>query len=612
MKIKKSLPRPKITLNRFGQIIFTLGEVFKLSYKIRPKLFVSVIIFNTLWGFSSVPGFYLEKLIIDKLISGVGSLDWQPIFYSVLWFTFLALLLSFISNFLGSLSHFLRENLSRYFDAEIDMRIGQKMAELPLSTIEDPDFKNRFDKVQKESGRRAWGLMMPISDIPNYVAGFLTATAVLVLVHPLVSVGVIVVSLPRFFINSKFIKKEYELHTELSPKNRIWGWISYYLWRNKNFMELKILNISEYLRQKMKTIVGEVLTKREKLRKKREFTSILGYLPLSLYELGISVFLIFWVIVGNITVGSFQLYLRSLRSAEQNLTGLVSSFLEVYENYIYVTDLVWFLNLDPETPDPGSKQKVADRIVIKSKDLWFRYKKGNEWILKDVNFKISPGEKIAIVGENGAGKSTLLKLLAGFYFPQKGSVEVSGMKVADLDLNNWRSKLTVLFQEFELYPFSVQEAIGYGDVKRINDMDNIKDVARKTGINEFIENLPLKYQNPLAAEFENGISPSIGQYQRLGISRVLFRKNAKVLVLDEPTSNVDPEAEEKIFQELVRIAKDKILIFVTQRFSTVRIADRIFVIDKGRIVEQGTHVELMGINGKYARLYNLQAKAYNS
>ena len=611
-KLNNSLPKPKISFDRFGQIIFTLKEVFKLSYKIKPSLFISVILLNTLWGLSSVPGFYLEKLIIDKLISSVGNSNWQPIFYSVLSLTVLSLLLSLFSNFLGSLSRFLRENLSRYFDAEIDMKIGSKMVELPLSVIENPDFKNRFDKVYRESGRRAWGLMMPISDIPNYLAGFITATGVLILVHPLVSVGVILVSLPRFFINSKFIKKEYELHTELSPKNRIWGWISYYLLRNRNYMELKILNISEYLKGKMKAVVDEILSKRYILRKKRELSAVAGFLPLTFYEFGVSIFLIFWVIIGKITVGSFQLYLRSLRSAEQNLTGLVSSFLEVYENYIYVTDLVWFLNLDAELKDFKKKIKVPEIIDIKASNVWFKYTDSQDWTLRNMNFEISPGEKIAIVGENGAGKSTLLKLLAGFYFPQKGSIEVSRIDSKNLNLSNWRRKLTVLFQEFELYPFSVQEAIGYGDIKRIGKLDEIKKVAQKTGITDFIEGLPLKYQNPLAAEFEKGVSPSIGQYQRLGISRVLFRKNAKVLILDEPTSNVDPEAEEKIFKELVRITKDKILIFVTQRFSTVRIADRIFVVDKGRVTEQGTHKELMELGGKYKRLYNLQAQAYQN
>ena len=173
-----------------------------------------------------------------------------------------------------------------------------------------------------------------------------------------------------------------------------------------------------------------------------------------------------------------------------------------------------------------------------------------------------------------------------------------------------REKLAVLFQEFELYPFSAREAIGFGDIKKIDSLSEIKRVAKKAGIDKFIEGLPSKYGNPIAPEFEKGVRPSIGQWQRSGIARVLFRSKAQVVILDEPTSNVDPEMEEKIFSELKKLVKDKILIFVTQRFSTVRIADRIFVVDDGRIIEQGTHKELMELNGKYARLFNLQAKSY--
>ncbi|MBU0569902.1 ABC transporter ATP-binding protein/permease, partial [Patescibacteria group bacterium] len=271
-------------------------------------------------------------------------------------------------------------------------------------------------------------------------------------------------------------------------------------------------------------------------------------------------------------------------------------------------------NLEPgieKISESGSTSEI-ENISIEFKNVWFRYQKDLPWIIKDVSFKISPGERIAMVGENGVGKSTLIKLLARFYEPGKGEVLVNGKNVSSLNLLQWREKLAVLFQDFEGYPFSVRESIGYGDVKRMGSLKEIKKVARDTGIDDFIEGLSLKYDTPINPRFEKGIHLSNGQWQRIAISRVLFRKNAKVMILDEPTSNVDPEAEEMIFKKLVRLTKDKILIFVTQRFSTTRIADRIFVVHGGRVVEDGTHKELMERNEKYARLYNLQAKAYLS
>jgi ABC-type multidrug transport system fused ATPase/permease subunit len=610
-KINAKLPKPKITFDRVGQIWFTLKEVIKLVFKENPKLLTLVFVLNGIWGLSSVPTFYLEKLIIDKLIAGVGISNWQPILYSILILVAVSLLLSLFRNFLSSYIGFLRRNLSRFFDAEIDALIGKKMTELDLSTIENPGFKDRFNKVERESGRRAWQLMMPLSDIPNYLVGFISATLVLVLVSPLVSIGVILFSLPRFFINSRFIKKEYKLHSDLSPLHRIWGWISYYLRRNRNYMEMKILDLPEYLTKKMKDTVKVILQKQMEISKKREISSFIGFLPLNLYEMIISTFLVFWVIIGKITVGSFQLYLRSLRSAEQNLSSLVSSFLEIYENYIYVTDLVWLLELEVEGKHTVRNEIIEDKnISIEFNNVWFKYTTGQKWILKDISFSIKPGEKIAIVGENGVGKSTLIKLLAGFYLPTKGDIFICGKNLKNVNLRQWRNQLAVLFQDFELYPFTVREAIGYGDIPRMDDIDSIQEVAKKTGIHKFVEELSLKYDNPLSPDFEHGVHPSTGQWQRIGISRILFRISAKVLILDEPTSNVDPEAEEKIFAELKNIAKDKVMIFVTQRFSTVKIADRIFVVDKGEIRETGTHSQLMSLSGRYARLFTLQAEAY--
>jgi ABC-type multidrug transport system fused ATPase/permease subunit len=187
---------------------------------------------------------------------------------------------------------------------------------------------------------------------------------------------------------------------------------------------------------------------------------------------------------------------------------------------------------------------------------------------------------------------------------------INGEDLKEYDLFNWRKNLTVLFQDYTNYIYSVSESIGYGDVFRIDDLDSIKTAAKKAGIDEYIESLPLKYNTPLNPRFEKGVRPSTGQLQRIGIARTLFRENANVVILDEPTSNVDPKAEEKIFNELLSKTEDKIFIFVSQRFSTVRRADRILVMDNGKIVEDGSHEELMEKKGLYEELFTLQAKAY--
>ncbi|MHA2055567.1 MAG: ABC transporter ATP-binding protein, partial [Candidatus Hodarchaeales archaeon] len=553
----------------------------------------------------------LEKLIIDKLISSVGAVDYRSVFYSVGLLVFLAIALSLIRNLLGTFNRYLRRILTTIFDQELTIIIGHKLAELDMGTIENPDFRDKFNKIETESGRRAWGLMMPISDIPNYLVGFISAVLVLIFVHPLISLAIVAVSLPGIFINSRFIKKGYELSAELSPLRRVRGWLYYYLVRNRNFMELKLLRLSDSLAQKLRKVSNEIIEKRMEYRKRRELSGFVGFIPLSIFELGLSLALIYWVVIQKITVGSFQLYLRSLRSAEQNLSGLAASLLEIYENYMYVTDLVWFLNLDPIVGKKTVKgKKISDRISISFKDVKFRYQETQPWAINGVNLSIKSGDKIALVGENGAGKSTLIKLLARFYDPQKGQVLINKTNLEDIDNSEWHKQLAILFQQFEIYPFSVKESIGYGDVRNVRSLKRVKEAAGKTGVDKYIESLPRKYDNPIAPELEGGVKPSAGQMQKIGISRMLFREDAKVLILDEPTSSVDPEAEEKIFKELTEITKEKILMFVTQRFSTVRVADRILVMHNGKIIEQGTHKDLMKLDGKYAKMFNIQAKAY--
>ena len=382
--------------------------------------------------------------------------------------------------------------------------------------------------------------------------------------------------------------------------------------RNRNYLELKILKLSEYLVNKLRKIQEQVLYEWYGLQKKRELSRFWSLLPLTIFELGISLWLLFLVIGKKGTIGSFEMFFRALRNAQANLTGLVSSFLEIYENYIYVSDLVWFLNLEPtiERSNRGMRLSKDEKYSVKLEHVWFKYREEQPWVVKDISFIVNPGERIALVGENGVGKSTLIKLIARFYDPQRGNVRIGSNNLNKINLADWRARLGVLFQEFETYPFSARETIGYGDVARINELTEIKEAARRTDIADFIESLPLGWENPLAPEFEKGVAPSIGQWQRFGISRMLFRKNADILIMDEPTSSVDPRAEEKIFNELLVKTEGKILIFVSQRFSTVRRADRILVMDKGRVVEEGTHEELMKKNGLYEELFTIQAKGY--
>lgn len=608
--IRKILP-PVIYREQFAQIFFAIREVFGILWSISPGLTILVLALSSFFGFLSLPIFYLEKLILDKLVGSIGTLNWQAAIYPLALLIGARALVETIRNVIGSIQAYAKRIASRSFNIRVEIMLGEKLATLDAQTINDPIFQDRYNKIERQSGNRGWSLIMSLTDIPGSVLGLISSAGILLFLSPLIVILAVVVTFPVILIDRDYVKKGYELDSTQSLRYRIYGWLASYLQETRRYYELKILSLQGPLATRMKNISNEFLEEDKNLRSKREKARIWTYFPYLLYYGGTNIYLAFLVITTKITVGSYEMFLRALLSVGQNFSTLFSSFLEIYENYVYVEDLHWFMNLKPQMNVNENGEKVEKVINgIEFRDVWFKYAEDKDWILKGINLDLVPGERIAIVGENGAGKSTLIKLLTRFYDPSKGILELDGKDVKLLNYEYYHKRFAVLFQDFEAYPFSVIDTIGFGDVRRIEDIEGIKAAAKKADIDGFVESLPLKYENPLNQQFEKGVQLSGGQWQRFGIARMLFRENADILVLDEPTSNVDPEAEEKIFNELLKKSKSKILIFVSQRFSTVRRADKILVVDKGKIIEQGTHEELMKLQGKYERLFNLQAKGY--
>lgn len=600
----------RITFTRTGQIIFTFKEIVKLVYKTKPRYLVSVFSINIFSGLLVIPTLYIQKLIIDTLIKGVTAEPFEAVLRVLTFYIFISVVLGFLQILINRARSFMQGILTRSFYAELEILKSRKLASLDLMTIESSSFEDRYTKIDQESGR-AYSLIAPIADIPGNVVSLVSAVAILVSLSPLAAVAIILSTFPRVFINSRLIKGRYDLSTEISPLQKVQGWLNYYLLRNRNYMELKILNLVPFLSAKYETTSHKILDKRSDFDWEWERSTIVSFVPLTLADGAITVWMAYLVLLKTITVGSFQFYFSALKRVQSEFQSFTSSLVDMYENYLYVNELVWFLNLEPKIGNHGGVVlSDAEPLHIEFKNVWFKYKKKQKWTLKNMNLTLSEGEHIAIVGVNGAGKSTLLKLLARFYDPQKGEILVNKIPLKTLDVDKWRDRLAILFQEFESYPFSAHESIGYGNIDDIENLSEIKDAAKRTDIDTFIESLPEKYENPLDPHFKGGVRPSSGQWQRIGIARMLFRKNAKTIVMDEPTSSVDPEAEEQIFNELDKIAKNKILIFVTQRFSTVRIADKIILLGKGTVLEMGSHDQLMKLKGKYRELFMLQAKGY--
>lgn len=602
---------PKLKETRLGQVWFVFYQVLKLSWQVSPKLLVFDLLVNVAVGFLIYPALRLEKIFIDSLIEGVGADFWGPAGQFIILVLFLRFLVGIIRDILGRAGGYFRRMMSRIFSAYLTSLIAKKNAELDILTLDDPEFRDKFAKIQRESGRRAWGMMYPLSSTPMTLAGLISTLIIISSFHPAIGLVILLLSIPVFLVDAKYIKKEYQFEDEMNPLYRIWGWLEHYLLRPINILEIKLLGLADPFSKRITEIQNKIFSERIRIEKKKTISQVLASIPQNVFHFLVGIYLALFVFIGKLTVGSAEMILRAISSFRDNLSELVSNFLELYENYLYVSDLVWLLSLEPKIKTVARGKKVGKKLKrgIEFENIWFRYVDKGPWILKDVNLKIGPDQEIAMVGENGAGKSTIVKLICRFYDPQRGKILLNGVDLKKYSIESLLDNLSVLFQDFEIYPFSAKESIGYGDIKKANKTNLIKKAARKAGIDEYIRSLELGYETPLHPGFEKGTRPSVGQWQRIALARV-FLRDAKITILDEPTSNVDPRAEEQIFQRIMKQSKDKILILISHRFHTVRQADQIYVIDKGRIAETGAHQELMKKKGMYAELFELQAKSY--
>ncbi|NLE83153.1 MAG: ABC transporter ATP-binding protein, partial [Chloroflexi bacterium] len=322
-----------------------------------------------------------------------------------------------------------------------------------------------------------------------------------------------------------------------------------------------------------------------------------------------------WVIVRTITqvitLGDMTMFLSVFRQSQRSVQSLLESFSRLYENNLYLDNLLDFLAIEPalESPENGLIAPTPIRDGIRFENVSFMYPGSSRYVLKNINLYIKPGESIALVGLNGAGKTTLIKLLTRLYDPTEGRITLDGIDLREYDMKSLHQRFGVIFQDYVRYQFTVRENIGFGQIEDLDNQERIEDAADKGGADEVVAELPDSYDTVLGRRWNRGQELSGGQWQKIALSRAFMRK-AEVLILDEPTSALDAEAEYEIFLRFRELMEGRVAVLISHRFSTVRMADRIVVLQEGRIVELGSHQELMSRNQAYAHLFNLQAEGY--
>ncbi len=553
---------------------------------------------------------YFLRLVIDFII---GVSQKEIVFDSNYFIRLLAFYFTF--EFINRITW----RVIDYFDRVIYLDFGrfltiktnEKFASLDFEYWEDPKLNNLLNKVRESyswrpvnfANRQLWLVQHFVSVVSNAL--------VIVGLGPIYFILIFFSSLPEFLVGVKFSRSVWNIHGAKGPIRRDFWNTSHYLSNNQYLPEIHILGIQKNLLSRMNRLYNQFFGYQKieikKMSKNRILTTIFSF---AIYLLVISTIL-FKALMGLITIGTLSFYVSRVGALTSSFKNMFRNLSQNFEDLLYVEDLFKVFNLKEKISKNPKGVKVKPPFTIEFKNVWFKYPKSKKYVFKDFNLILKPNQKVALIGKNGAGKTTLVRLLVRFYDVDKGKILINGHDLTKINLKHWRASLGALFQDFNRYAYSVEKNVALGNVNQPFNKELFKKVLEKSGAKDFVDKLPKKGKTILSKQFEGGSDLSTGEWQKIALSRAFFR-DAPLLILDEPTSAIDTKSEYDIFQQIHKFEKGKGVIMISHRFSTVRSADQIYVIDQGKIIEKGTHQQLLDRNGHYAKLFKLQAKGYKS
>jgi ATP-binding cassette, subfamily B, bacterial len=518
-----------------------------------------------------------------------------------------------------------------YLNAELGRRVGLlaqdrlfRAAErfIGLRRFEDPAFLDRLNLAQQAGGSTPSQVVSGTFGIGSSVVTVLGFIGSLLVVSPLLAGAVLVGAVPAIFAEWRLSRQRTAMMWRVSPAQRREFFFQQLLTSVQAAKELRLFGASRHFRQRMLNERHTANVENRRMDRRELLTqSGLGLLGAVIAGAGL-LWALFAAVRGRLTPGDLTLLVSAIAAVQGGVATLVNQMMQTHQDLTMFDHYVTVVDSEPDLPvREHTAWALPLRWDIEFRDVWFRYSPEHPWILRGVSFKIHHGQAIGLVGRNGAGKSTLVKLLCRMYDPERGSIRWDGVDLRDLDPAELRSRIGVVFQDYMEYDLSAAENIALGDLNSADDRPRIEAAARRAGIHDRLASLPRGYDTLLTRMFfgaaeaedpdpETGVVLSGGQWQRLALARALLRDERDLLILDEPSSGLDAEAEYEIHQTLRGYRRGRTSLLISHRLGAIRDADVLVVLDQGWVVEQGTHVELMAAGGVYAMLFSMQAAGY--
>ncbi|WP_417504007.1 ABC transporter ATP-binding protein [Marinomonas gallaica] len=603
--------RNTIDMNMLGVFRYS-KRALELVWATSSKLTIGLAVLTLIAGVLPAAMAYVGQLIVDAVVAAMdsyqttGTIDYFPALYYVMIEAFIVLIMSGSQRGLAALQAILRELLGQ----RVNMTILEKAQSLSLAQFEDSEFYDKLVRARREASSRPLALVNKTFALLQNGISLISFAVLLWQFSPWALVLLVLGALPAFIAEAKFSGDAFLLARWRSPEFRQQNYLETLLAREDNIKEVRLYQLSKRFLGRYRNIFLKLFRENKRLIVRRETWGFALGIIGTLVFYGAYGWIVTSTVIGAITLGQMTMYLLLFKQGQGAVASSLTSISGMYEDNLYLSNLYEYLEQPTLASQAGQTVGPVPGDGIRFEHVSFSYPGNPAPSLNNVDLHIRPGTSLAIVGENGSGKTTLIKLLTRLYQPTHGRILLDGLDLKDWDEQALLTRIGVIFQDFVRYQFIVGENIGAGDETRFHDEDGWHQAAELGKATDFIGDLSDGYHTQLGRWFKDGQELSGGQWQKIALARAFMRDKADILVLDEPTSAMDAAAEAEIFAHFQEHTQSKMAILISHRFSTVRLANEIIVMEHGEIKERGTHEQLLEQAGQYAHLFALQAKGY--
>jgi ATP-binding cassette, subfamily B, bacterial len=553
----------------------------------------------------------LAMLAISKvIIDAVATKHSGAISDRILWLLAAEFLLAVSNQVLSRAIDYTDARLADEFTREVSLRLIQHATKLDLAAFEDPSFQDMLERAREQATDRI-GMLNAMGRLLLQAITLISLSAGVIAYTPWLFLLLAICVVPAFVGESHFAFLGYSLAHEITPVRRELDYLRLIGSSKENAKEVKLFGLGTYLYDRYDSLNGEIIGKNIHLTRHRLIWGSMLAVVGSIGYYGCYVFLVWQAFQGRISVGALIFLIGAIAGASTQLQGVFSLFAHISDQALFLTDLVDFLKVQPNIRS-GQDALYAPRPIragFEFRDVSFHYPGSARVVLNNLNFRLEPGEHVALVGENGQGKTTLVKLLARLYDPTGGAIYLDGNDLRDYRVEELHKEIGIIFQDFVRYDMTARMNIGVGRIDAVDSDEALWIAAKKSRVDRLLNRIPGGLNQMLGRRFDGGFDLSGGEWQKFALARAYLRE-AQVLILDEPTAALDAVAESEVFARFADLSRGKLALLISHRFSTVRRSDRIVVLEDGQVHEEGTHDQLVAHGGRYASLFELQAASY--